>query len=92
MRDELGALRDQIALREKQRIARENAEYKVRLAQMAPTIDDDTEDDATGEARARLKIESAKRFRDKAKAMSRKNKQYFERVKKAQPTLDTKVT
>jgi hypothetical protein len=91
MRDELGALRDAMKAREKMRIARENAEYKQRLAIMAPTIDDDTEDDATGEARARLKVDSAKRFRDKAKAMSKKNKEYFARVKQAQPTLDTKV-
>lgn len=91
MRDELGALRDAMKAREKMRIARENAEYKQRLAIMAPTIDDDTEDDATGEARARLKVDSAKRFRDKAKAMSKKNKEYFTRVKQAQPTLDTKV-
>ena len=91
MRDELGAMRDLMKQRERDRIAKDNAEYKSKLANIAPTIDDDTEDDATGEARALLKLDSAQRFRAKAKAMSRRNAEYFARVRQAQPTLDTKV-
>ena len=57
-RDEMGAVRDLIAQRNAAHIREMNAEHQAKLAAMKPTIDDDTEDDATGEERARLKKES----------------------------------
>lgn len=91
MRDELGAVRDRMKQMERDRIARENAANKMRLLGMTPTIDDDTEDDATGEARARLRVESAKKFRAQLRERSRKNAEYFARVRAAKATLDTKI-
>lgn len=75
-RDELGALRDQMIAREKHRIAEENRVMKARLAKTGPTIDDDTEDDETGEARARLKKEAAAKRKAYFQSISQKNRQY----------------
>jgi len=81
-RDELGEVRDLLQQRFKDRVKEENKAHMERLASMKPTIDDDTEDDATGEARARLKVESAERRKAEAQALRAKNAQFFSRVKK----------
>ena len=54
-------------------VLRENAANKMRLPNDS-TIDDDTEDDAT-EARARLRVESARN--SGLRERSRKNAEYF---------------
>ena len=58
---------------EQARIARENDALFTRLATMGPTIDDNTEDDATGEARARLRAESASRRQRDAAVRTRRD-------------------
>jgi hypothetical protein len=85
-RDELGEVRDLLQQRFKDRVKEENKAHLEKLANIKPTIDDDTEDDATGEARARLKTESAERRKAEAQALRAKNAQFFSRVKKVGAT------
>ena len=58
-RDEMGAARDYMRKRNEEHIKQMNLEHQQKLQTMKPTIDDDTEDDATGAERARLRAEVA---------------------------------
>lgn len=69
----------------------EHAAHRERLANARSSIDDDTEDDATGEARARLKAESEVRRRVEAETLAQANSAYFERVRAATTVTDSKI-
>ena len=73
-------IRDRRRAEEQQRIRLENAAHYGRIANMRPVIDDDTEDDATGEARARLRAEAAARRRAEEAALAQDNASFFGRV------------
>lgn len=91
VRDEMGAVRDSIQTQFAERIQQENKEIHVRLATIKPTIDDDTEDDETGVARARLKKEAAARRIEVLATVRRDNAKFFAVVLNAQPVTDTKI-
>lgn len=87
-RDEMGAARDLIAQRRRQQIEEENKVYKDHLKNAKPTIDDDTEDDATGEARARLRVEAAA-AREAAEAERKaKARDFHAKIKAAHTVTD----
>ena len=66
-----------LASKAAQRMAEENRQMKQRLREMKPTIDDDTEDDATGEARARCRIESIAKRKATLAALRAENAKFF---------------
>ncbi len=66
-------------------------QHRRRLSSMTSAIDDDTEDDATGEKRAWLRAQSAERRRAEEDALRAANAVYFTLIKEAQTKLDTKV-
>lgn len=80
-RDEMGAVRDLIAKRNQDHIRQQNAEHQAKLAAMKPTIDDDTEDDATGAERARLRAESEAKRASAMAEQKEKAHDFFARVK-----------
>jgi len=88
-RDELGEVRDALAAKEKERVRQDNKGHRDRLKSSKPTIDDDTEDDATGEARARLKVESAARRKAEKEKLKAVNASYFAKVHSAMPVTDS---
>ena len=90
-RDELGEVRDFIASQRQAYIKKDNHTHRTRLANMKATIDDDTEDDETGEARARMRVESAARRRADVEKLREANRAFFQRIKGAQPVTDTKI-
>ena len=90
-RDGMGEMRDLLAAKNKEHIKQGNAEHQKRLQEIGPTIDDDTEDDATGEARARMKVESAARRKAEAEALRKQTAQFFSRVRTATPKTDCKI-
>ena len=65
--------------------------HQQRLASMTSAIDDDTEDDATGESRARLRAESAARRQAQDDALRSANALYFAIINKTQSKTDSKV-
>ena len=89
--DELRMVRDRIWSDYQARITAENKAHRDKLCNMKPTIDDDTEDDATGEARARLKVEAAERRVAAEVARKAVNVQYFAYIRAAQAVTDTKI-
>jgi len=89
--DELRAVRDKIESDRLERVKRENAEHKARLAATKPKTDDDVEDEATGQDRVRLRAESAKRRGAQQEALKQANAQYFQRIRGATTVTDTKV-
>ena len=87
--DEMKLWREMIASKQAAHYKQDNAVHHGNLLNMKPTIDDDTEDDATGEARARLRQEAAaKREADEA-ARKAAAKEYFEMLKQAHTVTDT---
>ena len=58
---------------------------------MTSAIDDDTEDDATGESRARLRADSAARRQAQNDALRSANALYFAIINKTQTKTDSKV-
>lgn len=65
--------------------------HQQRMANMGSAIDDDTEDDATGEARATLRAEAQARREQQQVALKMRNAAYFALISKAKPTVDTKI-
>lgn len=72
---ETNEVRDQRRKEEQRRIRRENKAMRERLANVRAKVDDDTEDDATGEWRARLRAESAAQRQQAMQALEQKNEQ-----------------
>lgn len=87
-RDEMGAARDMIAAKRRAQIEEENKVYKEHLANAKPTIDDDTEDDATGEARARLRVESAAARQAAEAERKAKAREFHAKIKAATTVTD----
>ena len=61
------------------------------MANITSAIDDNTEDDATGEARARLRAESEARRLVQAEALLSANERYYALITQAQSHLDTRI-
>ena len=74
-----------------QRFFQDRSTHREKLTNAKPTIDDDTEDDATGEARARLKAESAARKEAEAEALRASNREYFARINSVSTLTDSKI-
>jgi len=68
-----------------------DAGHRERMAKMTSSIDDDTEDDATGVARARLKADSAAKRQEAANRLKEENANYFAMLNSTRTVLDTKV-
>lgn len=68
-----------------------HAVHRHKLANMQSSIDDDTEDDATGEARAKLRAQSAARREVEAEALRMRNLQMRARINSIQAKTDSKV-
>ena len=62
-----------------------------RLPTITSSIDDDTEDDATGEARARLREESETRRRAEAQELRERNKEYRAALSSVTSLTDSKI-
>ena len=90
--EETNEIRDRRRAEDQMRIRRENREQRIRLAYMRPTIDDDTEDDATGIARAEARAESANTRREEAIAISIANKAHRMRLAAVKARTDDDVT
>ena len=86
--DAMGVFRDLIAQKSREYISAGNAVHFKNLANIKPTIDDDTEDDATGEARARLKAESLQAREAAEAARKAAVKAYFARIKSKTTVVD----
>uniref|UniRef100_A0A7S2CBW9 Trichohyalin-plectin-homology domain-containing protein n=1 Tax=Haptolina brevifila TaxID=156173 RepID=A0A7S2CBW9_9EUKA len=82
-------MRLEIAKKNEERRRKENSRLAARLAYARPTIDDDTEDDATGERRAMLRVEAAAARKAKEEARKQANAKFFAGIKKAQTVIDT---
>ena len=89
--EETNEVRDARRVADQERIQRENAEHRERLANMQPTIDDNTEDDATGEARARAREASDARRREQAAALRQKNREIRARLRSIGAAIDSKI-
>ena len=72
-------------------IKKDHKAHCKRVASIKPTIDDDTEDDATGEARAAKRVESAANRKAKMERLKLENQQYFARVKAVTTVTDVKL-
>ena len=70
---------------------KEQAAHRDKIKYMKSSIDDDTEDDATGEARARLKVESAARKKAEAEARRAENADFFARIRGVTTLTDSKI-
>ena len=90
-RDELGDLRERIQAEYWERVEAENAAHRERLTNSRSAIDDNTEDDATGEARARLRAESAARRTAALERQKLLNKKFFAHIRTAKSAIDTKI-
>lgn len=73
--------RDARRMAELQRIHQENVAHRWRLQHMRTTIDDDTEDDATGLERARARVASEARRREEAAVIAQQNAEQRERLR-----------
>ena len=71
---------------------KEHAAHKIRLSNAKPTIDDDVEDDATGGARTKLKLESAARRQEQAASLEEANKRDFEHLSQVESWTSTRVS
>jgi len=85
-------VRDRRREEEQRRIRRENAAHRERIAHMKTKIDDDTEDDATGVARARARAKSAARKQAEAQALRQANEERRARLRNVQAVTDDDVT
>lgn len=83
--------RERAAAKHLEQAGQEHAAHRHRMANIKPTVDDDTEDDATGEARARLRVESAARRAAKADALKAENQRYFAAIGKVTTLTDSKI-
>lgn len=90
--EETNEIRDAKRAEDQARIRRENYEQRQRLAYMRPTIDDDTEDDEVGVARAAARAESAQRRREERVAISLANKAHRMRLAAVKARTDDDVS
>lgn len=91
MHRETNEIRDKRRAEEQERIRRENVAHRERVDNMRPKIDDDTEDDATGFARARLRALSAASRKTAAVALQAQNLEMRQRISRVQAATDNKI-
>ena len=89
---ETNEIRDAKRAEDQARIRRENYEHRQRLRHMRPVIDDDTEDDETGVARAAARAASARRRREERAAISLANKTHRMRLDAVKARTDDDVS
>jgi hypothetical protein len=89
--EETNELRDQRRADELERIRRENKAHRERIANVRTKVDDDTEDDATGEARARARSVSIAKRQASAEALQQANVQHNRRMSSVQAAVDDDV-
>ena len=88
---ETNEVRDRKRAEEAERIRRDNLAHQERLANMRPAIDDDTEDDATGAARARLRAQAAARRQAETASIRAANAAMRARIRNIQAATDNKI-
>lgn len=83
--------REQWAAAYDEKILPLHSEHVQRLPTIGSAIDDDTEDDATGEARARLREESAARRLAEAEELKARNQEYFSQLSSVTTLTDSRI-
>ena len=86
-----GAMRDFIAKKTADQIRQGNLEHMAKIATVKPVIDDDVEDEATGEARKGMAAASAARRAAEEEARKAEVKEYYARLKAKTTVIDDEM-
>lgn len=86
-----GAMRDFIAKKTADQIRQGNIEHMAKIASVKPVIDDDVEDEATGEARKEMAAASAARRAAEEEARKAEVKEYYARLKAKTTVIDDEM-